>query len=203
MNKSAMRNVAYALVAFLLFNSTSGRAEDQAPKSELFMNPITAALKWFSDVQEYYGAHQIEPAAREQSIRYLRKLNNSLSDLEINKQEFTEALRTAEFPRDGDALGAKAQELSASVWEVRRKLSAYTNVLPADFQTSATQINANLSNGLADKCAKLNFIAEKLTGHENVHRDQLVKMGEDTVKKIQELESKVSAVIQELATAKS
>ena len=193
-----IRKIA-GIFALLIFSISCESGAQQPPKPERFTDAVTSVVKWFTDLQKYYEANQVDPAAKEQSIRYLKKLRNSLSDLEIDKQSFTEALKTAKLPQDEQDLSKKAETLKSSVWGLRKKLQDYTEILPSNFQTAANKLETDLSNGLVSKCHSLDDIAVQLTGQANIDRAQLVSSGEQTVKMIQDLEAKVSELITQLS----
>jgi hypothetical protein len=108
-------------------------------------------------------------------------------------------LRFAKFPQDESALAKKAQDLSSSVWDLRRKLHDYSSILPPDFQNSASDVETALSKGLADKSDSLQHIALQLTGEENLSREKLVELGTNTEKIIEQAMAKVSELIEKLS----
>jgi hypothetical protein len=190
------------VLSVILVLAPNGHSEQLLPKAERFMDSISNSLKWFTDLNDYYQTHQVKPEARRQSIRYLTKLNNSLFDLEIDKQDFTDALQKADLPKDELTLDKKAGRLRDTVRDLQRKLRDYTEILPPEFSSSADSLENDLSRGLADKCHTLQEISLQLTGQPNIDRGQLVTLGKRTVKLIEKLRSQISDLIQELAVGR-
>jgi hypothetical protein len=190
---------AACLLAILLLSGANGQGEET--KADFLIAPVKGMLKLFSELQTYYHDNQVEPAAKEQSISYLKDLDTSLSRLEDAKEDFTKALQKAHLPEDAEALQTRLNILSHSVSDLKHKLHSYISILPPDFQQSANQLENTLSSGLAFKAARLDDIANGLTGDASLTKDQLVKDGNDTVEEIKKLRSAVSALIQTLANS--
>ena len=135
---------------------------------------FTEAGEVFTNLRKTVKQVVIEPAERDQALRYLRRLSYRLAVLAQEKDNFAIEMINAKWPGDQRTILAQAHDLTDSLWKVKRSLIETFDSLPDTFRRQGGKIQESLNLGLNSKLESLEKVAE-FVGAPTVSRKVLLE----------------------------
>lgn len=158
--------LAFSLSAVVMVhNPAHGQSLKGAKEALTFFESISA--KW---------EEILMPLARRQAARDLRRLSNSLEDLALDKQEFTESLLAARSDMDNETtvqINERIEAFKDTTWRLRRNIRRFTSNLPGQYQDEGRKIAQQLFTDLSTKWQTLDELAQWVTGNDTFSAQQI------------------------------
>ena len=164
-----LRIIIYCLsIFFVVFTNTY-------PTHAQSLEGTQKALKFFENINNTWE-DILMPLARRQAARDLRRLSNSLDDLALDKQEFTESLLAA-YPdlghENAKRINNSIKAFKDTINRLRRNLRKFTLNLPSRYQQEGYKVSQELFTGLSTKWQTLDEIAQWLTGNDTFSAEKI------------------------------
>jgi hypothetical protein len=134
------------VVGSLVLSAAEARGQNNTPTGTV------EAISFFEEINRRWEQF-IDPLARRQVVRRLRRLSNSLDDLASDKQDLAEAVLAM---RSGDVaqqntIRAQIREHQETVQRLRRNIVEFSSVLPASDRERGNRVANTLFEGFSEK----------------------------------------------------
>ena len=146
------------------------------------------ALTWYESLTEKWE-QILDPLARRQAARAIRRISNNLDDLALDKQELTEKLLDAGQVPDHVQITASIQRFKETTQRLRRNFKDFSSILPSEYQAQGDEVADALHTSLSEKWQTLNDLSQALIGDE-FDPKKIAKESQILVEKLRELSSK-------------
>jgi hypothetical protein len=167
-----------------------------AAKSPLIQG-LERATDLLTAAKDVFNRTLVEPEARAQARRSLRRLANRLDALALAKEDFTAGLFDAAAGRS-KPIHTSINELQQELREVRESLTSAFAPLPDEWKKRSGEVQRAIEQPLNDKAITLGEIAQQLR-LPDASREQLIKESEMTIALVNKVRSLVDAIIAELS----
>jgi hypothetical protein len=152
-----------------------------------------AAIDFLGSVRDVFLKTVVDPAAREQARRSLRRLSERLEALSKAKEELAlDIVATSAISQH------KLNQLLARTREVRESLSDAFKPLPDDWRDRANKVQLGLETQLHEKSNTLVQMKRQLGLPEGAPLEELKRESQSTVALVAEMRKLVDRLIQEL-----
>ena len=189
------------LISVVLVTTLTAVGQSTTAKSPL-SHGLELAAELFAEAKDIYKKYVVEPEARSQASRSLRRLANRLDALALAKEDLTASLLDAGTASQKRPIAAHIADLQQELREVRESLTRAFAPLPDDWKKRAGEVQRAIEQPLSDKATTLRDIALQLR-LPDASRAQLMKESETTVALVNQVRALVNAIITELARTSS
>lgn len=110
----------------------------------------------------------IQPVARRQAVRHLKRVSNSLDDLANDKQDLLEFISASDLNANRGAIRGRIDEFQETTRRTRRNIQQFSSILPAPYRNTGNDVANDAFWGLGEKWQTLRNIQRLLDGSGSV-----------------------------------
>lgn len=154
------------------------------------------AITWFGTISTTWETI-IQPVARRQAVRHLRRLSNSLDDLANDKQDLLEFISTSDLNSNRGAIRGRIDEFQETTRRTRRNIQQFSSVLPAPHRNTGNAVANDAFWGLGEKWQTLRNI-QRLVDEGSADSAQMQRELRTAIQQVLRVKGRVDELIAQI-----
>ncbi len=180
-----------------VFAAPAPEAQASPQSGNGIFQSVIAAADFYKKLNDEWDI-VLTPLAQRQAVRYLRQFANSVDDLSMQIEDFTDLMEVSSDPKkvlDGPAATARLDAVRDALARARRNLHEFASLLPSKYSALAGDAIKTMESLFQTRVDILEQIKLELSRDGNANRAQLVEKSKTATN----LAHKIKTLTDELA----